>query len=197
MSADTRPVVLIVDDERDIADVYAFQLEDSYQTRVAYGGTEALEKVDADVDAVLLDRRMPDLSGDEVLEEIRNRGLSCSVIMVTAVDPDLNILDMDFDDYLCKPIDEGTLPSVLEQHIDKKATDSKIDEFFQSLSKLEVLAEQKTEAELKNNDEFKQLAKKAQKLADELREEVDDFEQLVETYRNIGRGSNKTEGNWL
>jgi DNA-binding response OmpR family regulator len=196
-SVDVRPLVLIVDDEQDIADVYAVQLDGSYETRVAYGGEEALEKVDEDVDAVLLDRRMPDRHGDDVLEEIRDRGLTCSVIMVTAVDPDLNILEMDFDDYLCKPVDEETLRSTLEQHITAPKTDGKINEFFSSLSKLEVLAEEKTEAELKKSDEFKQLAQQARQLADELRGEVDDFEQLVETYRNVSRGSNEGSAGWL
>jgi DNA-binding response OmpR family regulator len=196
-SVDVRPLVLIVDDEQDIADVYAVQLDGPYETRVAYGGEEALEKVDEDVDAVLLDRRMPDRHGDDVLDEIRNRGLTCSVIMVTAVDPDLNILEMDFDDYLCKPVDKETLRSTLEQHIDAPTDNGKINEFFSSLSKLEVLAEEKTEAELKKSEEFKQLAQHSRQLADELRSEVDDFEQLVETYRNVSRGSNEGSAGWL
>ena len=196
-SVETRPLVLIVDDERDIADVYAVQLDGTYETRVAYGGEEALEKVDESVDAVLLDRRMPDLHGDEVLRTIRDRGLSPSVIMVTAVDPDLNILEMDFDDYLCKPVDEETLHTTLEQHVDTPVADGKIDEFFSSLSKLEVLTEEKTEAELKQSDEFKRLAQHSKQLADELRSEVDDFEQLVETYRNVNRGSSEGGAGWL
>jgi len=196
-SVDTRPLVLIVDDEQDIADVYAVQLEGAFETRVAYGGEEALEKVDETVDAVLLDRRMPDLHGDEVLRTIRDHGLTCSVIMVTAVDPDLNILEMDFDDYLCKPVDEETLHTTLEQHIDTPVADGKIDEFFSSLSKLEVLTEEKTEAELKQSEEFKRLAQRSKELADELRSEVDDFEQLVETYRNVSRGSNEGGAGWL
>jgi DNA-binding response OmpR family regulator len=179
---------LIVDDERDITDVYAVQLEGTYETRVAYDGEEALEEVDAGVDAVLLDRRMPDRHGDDVLDELRNRGLSRSVIMITAVDPDLNVL-MDFDDYLCKPVDRETLTATLEQHVDAPET-GKIDEFFSSLSKLEILAEERTEAELKQNDEFDRLTKRFRQLADELRSEVDDFDQLVETRRNVSRGSN-------
>lgn len=66
------PVLLVVDNERDVADTYALQLEE-YDTRVAYGGEEALAKLDDDVDAVLLDRRMPDVHGDEVLARIHDR----------------------------------------------------------------------------------------------------------------------------
>lgn len=177
--------MLVVDDEQDVADVYALQLDDDYETEVAYGGENALEKVDSSIDAVLLDRRMPDLSGDAVLEEIRERGIDCAVIMVTAVDPDLNILDMDFDDYLSKPVDEETLKNAIDQHIDASSDDKRLEEFFRIASKLEVLEAEKTATELQSSDEFKRLAKRAQELADELREDIDNFEELVMTHRNV------------
>lgn len=191
-SPDVRPTVLVVDDEVDVADAYAMQLRDSYEPIVAYGGEEALDSVDETVDAVLLDRRMPDKHGDDVLAELRARGFEFPIIMVTAVDPDLNILEMDFDDYLCKPVDKETLCSVLDQHVEAGPDDARIDEFFQILSKIEVLADQKTEAELGRSEEFTTLARRAEEMADELREQVDDFDELVATYRNVGRGSSDT-----
>ena len=63
--------VLVVDDEEAVADAYTAQLEGEYETRTAYSGKEALETVDDGVDIVLLDRRMPGRSGDEVLERDR------------------------------------------------------------------------------------------------------------------------------
>jgi len=60
--------------------------------------------MDDEVDAVLLDRRMPDVHGDEVLARLREEGCDCPVIMTTAVDPGMDILEMDFEDYLCKPV---------------------------------------------------------------------------------------------
>ncbi len=87
--SDDLPLVLVVEDEPDLADLYATWLRGEYRVRVAYGGREALEKLDDEVEVVLLDRRMPDLSGDEALKEIRERGFDCRVAMVTAVEPDL------------------------------------------------------------------------------------------------------------
>ncbi|MFB6176845.1 MAG: response regulator transcription factor, partial [Halobaculum sp.] len=96
---DQSPTVLVVDDEQQVADAYALRLQMEYDdVRKAYGGQEALDTVDETVDVVLLDRRMPDYSGGEVLEKMRERGLDCSVIMVTAVDPDFDIVSMPFDD---------------------------------------------------------------------------------------------------
>ncbi|MFD1585744.1 response regulator [Halorientalis brevis] len=183
----SRPHVVIVDDERDIADIYAKNLEGSYETSVAYGGEEALDVIDDGVDAVLLDRRMPDMSGDEVLAELREQGMDCAVIMVTAVDPDLNILDMGFDDYLSKPVDEETLESTLERHVDPVADSERVEEYFSLLSKLEVLEAELSGAELQESDEFKRTARRAREMTEQLREEIDDFESLVETYRNIDR----------
>ncbi len=186
----SRPVVLVVDDEATVADTYALRLEDAYETRVAYGGEAALEAVDEDVDAVLLDRRMPGLSGDEVLERLRGRGYDGVVVMITAVDPDLNILEMDFDDYLCKPVDKETVLRTLEQHLGAPgSTDDRLDEFFQVISKLSVLRAERTRTELETNEEFRRLERRADELAEDLRERLDGFEDLVETHRSISRGS--------
>jgi len=48
-----RPTVLVVDDEQSVADTYALQLRDRYETRVAYGGQAGLAAMDDEVDAVL------------------------------------------------------------------------------------------------------------------------------------------------
>jgi len=189
VSSSARPLVLVVDDEQDVADTYALHLAADYETRVVYGGEAALEAMDEDVDAVLLDRRMPDLHGDEVLARLRERGYDCPVIMTTAVDPDLNILEMDFDDFLAKPIDRETLRSTLAQHLElATAGDPRLEEFFGIVSKLTVLQERHTQEELVESEEFRRLRDRAEELADELRDSVSDFETIVATYRDIDRG---------
>jgi DNA-binding response OmpR family regulator len=182
------PVVLVVDDEQDVADTYALRLESKYETRVAYGGKAALEMIGDDVDAVLLDRRMPDISGDDVLAEIRERGYDCAVIMTTAVDPDLDILEMDFDDYLCKPVFQETLLETLEKHVDESADEGQdMAEFLSLVSKMDVLESELSEAELATSDEYQRLQERADTLASTLRERVDDFDEMLETYREIDR----------
>lgn len=185
---DVRPLVLIVDDEVDVADTYALRLEDEFQTRVAYGGEAALEAIDDDVDVVLLDRRMPDMHGDEVLERIRDRGFDCPVIMATAVDPDLNILEMDFDDYLCKPIFQGTLLTTLEQHVqtERKSHDD-LDEFLSVITKIDILENELSHAELAESDRYQELKERAEVLGPQLRNQVEDFDEVLETFRDIER----------
>jgi DNA-binding response OmpR family regulator len=184
-----RPVVLVVDDDEAVADTYAMQLGEAYETRVVYGGEAALSAIDGSVDAVLLDRRMPEVSGDEVLERLRAAGHDCPVIMTTAVDPDLNILEMDFDDYLCKPILRETLLETLDQHLEVRGDGDRLDEFFRLVSKLSVLEEEKTRSELADSEEYEQLRRRAEELGQDLRDSVDDFDELVATYREIDRGT--------
>jgi len=185
-----RPTVLVVDDEPDVADTYALFLREEYETMTAYGGEEALELVEEGVDVVLLDRRMPDVSGDEVLDRVREAGHDCTVIMVTAIDADLNILEMDFDDYLSKPITQETLVETVDQHVDRsRRGDQRLDEFFSIVSKIAVLREEMSQVELRNSEEYQHLQREAERLGDELSETVEDFEEIVETYREINRGS--------
>lgn len=108
--------VMVVDDEQDVADVYALHLDKQYETKVAYGGEEALEKMDSSVDVLFLDRRMPGYPGDEVLADVRNKGLDCAVIMVSAVDPQ-DSEELPADEYLEKPVSGKDLVSIAEQKL--------------------------------------------------------------------------------
>lgn len=180
-------MVLVVDDEEEVADTFAATLGDEYETRVVYGGEAALEAMDHDVDAVLLDRRMPDMHGDDVLAEIRDRGYDCTVVMTTAIDPDLNILEMDFDDYLSKPVLAETLRETLEQHLQGPANEPRIDEYFALVSKLDILESELPRSELVEDAEYERLREEVTSLRSQLREEIDDFDDLLETYRDIDR----------
>lgn len=175
------PLVLIVEDEPDLADLYAAWLGDEYRVRTAYGGHEALETVDElddDVDAILLDRRMPGLSGDEVLTAVRERGIDCRVAMVTAVEPDFDILEMGFDDYLVKPVASETLKETVEGLLRRGTYDSGVQNLFSLTSKKAMLEAEKSASELADSDEYQKLTTRIE----ELREEVDrSLEAVTET----------------
>lgn len=101
--------VLVVDDESAITEMYALWLADEYAVTTATDGETALEAIGPSTDVVLLDRRMPDLSGEAVLSTIRDRDSDCRVAMVTGISPDADVIDMGFDDYLVKPVDKEEL----------------------------------------------------------------------------------------
>ena len=131
---DDRPTILIVEDEPDVAETYELWLASDYDTRVAANGEEALDEIDETTDVVLLDRMMPRMSGDEVLEEIRERGFECSVAMVTAVDPDFEIIEMGFDDYLTKPPTREELVGAVEDMLSRTEYADDVREYRSLLS---------------------------------------------------------------
>jgi DNA-binding response OmpR family regulator len=185
--SESEQTLLVVDDEKEVADVYALKLECEYVVRTAYGGEEALERVDADVDIVLLDRRMPDLSGDEVLETVRDRGLDCRVIMITAVDPDFDIIEMDFDDYLCKPVESDDLLTAVEQQLTARDYDERLAEYFELTSKLALLEAEKTPQELEENGDVEALRDRLAALREEIDETLAEFEDFETAFREISR----------
>nr|WP_207225351.1 response regulator [Natrinema hispanicum] len=74
---------LVVDDEQEVADAYALRLRGCCKVETAYSGEEALSIIDnSPVDIVLLDRHMPGLSGDDVLEELVERDFYGRIVMV-------------------------------------------------------------------------------------------------------------------
>ncbi|TKX60049.1 response regulator [Halorubrum sp. SS7] len=186
------PLVLVVEDEPDLADLYAAWLGDEYRVRTAYGGREALDQLDeADnqVDAILLDRRMPGLSGDEVLTAVRDRGIDCRVAMVTAVEPDFDILEMGFDDYLVKPVTSDTLRETVEGLLRRGEYDSEVQELFSLTSKKAMLESEKSANDLADNEEYQRLTERIEELrerADESRDAVasddEDYEKLFQDF---------------
>jgi DNA-binding response OmpR family regulator len=187
----TEPVsVLVVDDEPDVADAYAAQLEDEYLVSTAYSGREALDQIDASVEVVLLDRRMPGISGDEVLEHIRDRGLNSRVAMVTAVDPDFDIIDMPFDDYVIKPVSREDLFSTIERLLTASEYEEKLREFYSMTAKQAALQSNKPEAELQTSAEYTALEERIEDLRDTLDETVADFddEDFAAVFRDLDDG---------
>jgi DNA-binding NtrC family response regulator len=167
-SPDSETTVLVVDDEPDVADAYSLRLEQEYGVRTAYGGEDALETIDGEIQVVLLDRRMPDMSGDEVLEAFRDRGYDCGVIMVTAVDPDFDIIDMPFDDYLQKPVDRETLFDAIEEQLESLDEDAAVSELFSVTAKAGVLEQRKSSEELEDHPEYKDLKRRAAELREQI-----------------------------
>lgn len=99
--------ILIVDDEKEIADVVELYLKnDDYQFFTFYNGKDALSCIEKEkIDLAILDIMMPDISGLELLKEIRKKH-TFPVIMLTAKTgtmDKINGLTMGADDYIEKP----------------------------------------------------------------------------------------------
>jgi len=167
MRTEQEQQILVVDDESEIADLYATWLQRDHEVRTAYGGPDALESVEESVDIVFLDRRMPRMNGDEVLAKIRSRGLQCQVVLMTAVDPDFDIIDIDFDEYLTKPVMRDDIAEVIETLHNRPAGDDILREYHALVSKKVILEAEKTRSELRHSERYQRLVERIEELADE------------------------------
>jgi DNA-binding response OmpR family regulator len=173
------PCVLVVEDETELAELFAEWLSEDYEVRVANSGEEALERADEDVDVVLLDRLMPGLSGDEVLERIRDQDLSVRVAMVTAVEPDFDVLEMGFDDYVVKPLFREDVRRLVRGLLERNEYDRTLSTLFALASKLSALESHKTEDELAESEEYARLK--------------DDFEQTRDRIAELESGMTEND----
>jgi len=184
--------VMVVDDDRDVAELYTAWLETVHDVRSAYDGTDALDTVDESVDVVFLDRQMPEMSGDEVLDEIDDRGLDCRVVMVTAVDPDFDIVEMPFDEYLTKPVGREDLLDTVSEMLVRTTYDDQVQEYFAVASKKATLETQKNTAQLKASDEYRTVSERLEDLretVDSTAAEIEDFEAVFQQFPGGGLSS--------
>lgn len=165
--------VLVVEDEEHVGDLFESVLSREYDVHRAEDGTEAIEMVDEDTDVVILDRRMPEMSGDRALEHIESKDIDCRVAMVTGVDPDFDVIDMGFDDYLVKPIDNEKLLETVDRLLALDQYEELHQELSSKIVKRNVIEVEKSPEELQENDEFQRLT-----------EEIEDLEARLERMKD-------------
>jgi len=172
---ETEPVVLVADDNRGVNTMHTAWLEDEYTVRTASDGEETLRSLDTDVGVVVLDRRMPGLSGDDVLDWIRSQQYDIRVVMVTSEDVDLDLLEMRFDEYLTKPVRQDELRAVVADLFDRRAYDAQLQEYLGLRSKLGLLRAEYPDDTLETHDLYQRLRSRLDELeaSDETFEEVD------------------------
>ena len=180
--------VLVVDDEHDVAELYSTWLATEHDVRSAFNGKEALEAVDHSVDIVFLDRQMPEMSGDEVLDTIDDRGIDCRVVMVTAVDPDFDIIDMPFDDYLTKPVNSSELLDTAESMLTRDSYDDQLQQYFSMASKKATLEAEKNPSELDAHEEYQEVSQRVEELREQADNTADEFEDFESAFRDFPSG---------
>lgn len=165
--------VLIVEDDSDLAELYANWLQKEYTVKTATSGEAALQIVDEQTDVVLLDWQMPGLSGDEVLETIRSRGADCLVAMVTSLEPTNEAVKMPFDEYIVKPVDRDELQNHVDQLVKRREYSRLHRDYFAVMSKLGLLMTYFSPSERAQSETYDQLVARR----DELKAQIGAIEQ--------------------
>jgi len=183
----TLPNALVVDDEKEVADAYALRLRDLCDVETVYGGREALSAVDEEtIDIVLLDRHMPSMSGDEVLAELNDGGYDGRVIMVTAIDPGFDVLDMPFDDYLCKPVDREDVRAAVKQQCTILGYET-LGEYFSVESKRRVIEAEIAADERESHEEYQETKARTGGLKERARRLLDESDDLLAQFDAVAR----------
>ena len=181
------PKALLVDDEKEVADAYALRLRGLCEVETVYDGQSALSSVDDhEIDVVLLDRHMPGMSGDEVLDRLSEDGFAGRVIMVTAIDPGFDVLDMPFDDYLCKPVDREDIREAVAQQCTILGYET-LGEYFSAASKRSVIETELPEEKRADHEEYQRTSERAEQLRERALRLLDDADELFETFEGIER----------
>ncbi len=113
--------ILIVDDEKDIAELISDVLQDEgFETVIKNDGYSAIEEVKNNhYDLILLDIMMPNLSGTETCSKIRDL-VTCPIVFVTAKNQTIDKLvgfEIGGDDYITKPFVIEELVARVKAHI--------------------------------------------------------------------------------
>ena len=99
--------ILLVDDEIKITEVIKAYLDkEGYNTFIAHDGQKALELfTQEEFDLVILDRMLPDISGEEICKRIRETSLVHIIMLTAKTEDDDKIVGFNLgcDDYVCKP----------------------------------------------------------------------------------------------
>jgi DNA-binding NtrC family response regulator len=113
-----QPVLIVIDDEPGILDVVGrFAARSGFQVIACAGGREGIARVQSThADLVMVDLRMPDVGGLEVLRAIRESNPNCQAVLMTgyaSVETAVEAIKLGAMDYLSKPLDFGRLQQML------------------------------------------------------------------------------------
>ncbi len=181
------PRALLVDDEKEVADAYALRLRGLCDVETVYSGDSALQTVEErDVDIMLLDRHMPGTSGDDVLDELADTNFTGRVIMVTAIDPGFDVLDMPFDDYLCKPVDREDIREAVRQQQQILGYET-LGEYFSVESKRSVIEAELPASQRTDHDGYQEATKRATVLRERTERLLEEPDALFDAFDDIGR----------
>lgn len=176
---------LVVDDEPLLTDLISEWVMEKWACETANSGSEALDRLDDSFDIVLLDRQMPDVSGEEVLDEIRKRGLPTQVMMVSGVEPDFDIVELPIDDYLKKPVDRPELQEKIEQLLMRRTYHPNLQKFFICVAKLDQLEKAKSATELTDDERYLTLKAEADKLRQEANATLGEMTEHVSEFHDV------------
>lgn len=158
------PTVVIVEDDSAIADLYETWLRSDYTVTAAATREDAESILDDSVDIAVLDRSLPNGSGDELVNTIRNRELTFPVAMVSGEIPDLDIIDLEIEAYHAKSIGKEELLDTIQTLLEETTYSAAKQEFYAIARKKALLETYRSDGRLEASEEFTKLTARHREL---------------------------------
>lgn len=171
--------ILVVEDEVKLNEMYAMWLGENHEVDTATSGKEALDTVSEQTDIIFLDRRLGDMTGGEVLDEITARGIDCYVVMVTRFRPDIEIIQRELDAYLQKPVDRDQLVDVVGTIQERATYNEAVREWVSVQNKIEVLEDVMSPDRQEDSAFLNELYDYAGQKEEQMDEKADDLTHLL------------------
>lgn len=184
----TEQVVLIVEDDPQVAELYSDWLTDDYSVRIAHSVAEAYSLSQGHVDAVMLDRRLGTTPVADVVGPLRESEGKPSVALLTAVEPDVDIIDLDIHEYITKPIKKHEFRACVTRLLGRRSLSRKLDARFALASKLAALEASRGPASPETTEDYSRLRTAFEHLSEDVATEVRGL--TPREYRNVIRDVN-------
>ena len=167
------PVVLVVEDDSEVATRYRQHLAANYTVRVATNAQDGLARLNGRVDVVLVDREATCISGTDVLSCIRDRDLDGRVALVTAEEPDVDVLDRGFDAYIKKPMTASGLTGTVERLLERSKYERLLQDYYAAVAEQATLESSTSGAALEASADYRRLQEEIEAIQAELASTMD------------------------
>jgi DNA-binding HxlR family transcriptional regulator len=184
LGQDGLPKVLVVDDDPRLARMHADWLSEHYDVETVHSGADAIERLaEGDVDVLVLDRRMPGVSGEDVLDRLGRMDADPGVVLLTAVEPEFDVVDMPIDDYVVKHGLQSAVVDAVDRVLDRATLEDRVREYLALSAKRSVLRAETSRVEREHDEAYARLVERLERLDAELDEPVTDVDP--ETLREV------------
>lgn len=149
--------VLVAESNRKLAAVFATWLAERHAVETVHSGADALDALGPNTDVVLVDCQFTGISGRALLRRMRERESNYQVAVISAVEPDERIIDLDIDEYVRKPVSSTELSNLVERLAQRQSLDADLQAYLSLASKKQALEDERSIDWLASNSRYQRL----------------------------------------
>lgn len=170
LGEDARPRVLVVDDDPRLVGLQRDRLADDYEVDTAHDAETALGAL-GEADLLLVDRRLADGAGDQVIRRAATVAPDSGVVVLTAVRPSLEVADLPVDAYLRRPTTGPELREVVADVLARCDRDEPVREYLALRARRATLEADHPPELLERSDAYRALVARIDELESSLEDD--------------------------